>query len=165
MQARHLKWIAVIAALAAASAMMCAPAHAADGDTVTDDTVTLELRDVDVKTALEALFRGRGHSYSLSPDAQGIIIPTLLFEDVSFDVALKHLLNSAGLVRRIQDGIYQISKKPEVSSYAAQPPTAVTTEVAVDTTTISESTIEKIPLLNTGASEVLAIMSGNAQSG
>ena len=161
MQARHLQWIAILAALAAASAIVCAPALAQGTD---DEPITLELKGVAVDTALEALFRGRGHSFSLASDAQGII-PTLSFKDVPFKDALKNLLKSAGLVMRMDKGIYMISKKPVVSLSDITGTADTGTEVIVDTTTTSESRIEKVALSNTGAYEILAIMSGSGRGG
>jgi len=154
---RFTKWIAVFMAVTAASALICSVALAVPEDT---KPVTLDLADVDVQAAIQSLFRGTGHNYSLSADVNGII-PSLSFKDVPFNVALKNLLKAANLVYRIQDGIYQISKKSEVTT-TAEPVASTAAETAVDTTTTVETTIEKVSLQNANPREILALMKAAA---
>ena len=141
----------------------CAMALAAAED---NSPVSLDLKDADVKSAIESLFRGRNRNYSITQDVTGVI-PSLSISGVSFDVALKSLLKSAGLVYRVENSVYIISKKPEVSAAALVDTSVVvgTDASAVDTTTTVESIIDKIPLMNTGASEILAIMQGTGTNG
>ncbi|NLN75610.1 MAG: hypothetical protein GX139_04825 [Armatimonadetes bacterium] len=160
-----VKYIALIIAVVLAGSLACCVALAADED---DTPVTLELKDADVRSAIESLFRGRNRNFSVSQDVSGTI-PSLSITGVSFDNALKSLLKSAGLVYRVENGVYMINKKPDVSATAALDAAALTaTEAAstVDETTTVESIIDKVPLNHTGASQILAIMQGsNSSSG
>ncbi len=128
--------------------------------------VSLDLKDADVKSAIESLFRGRNRNYSIAQDVSGVI-PSCSITGLPFDQALKSLLKSAGLVYRVENSVYIISKKPDVSAAALVDTSAVAPvdTAAVDTTTTVESIIDKIPLSNTGASEILAIMQGNGVNG
>ena len=162
MQTRYLKWIAVFTAVVIASALVCALAFAAPE--VDNSPVTLELKDVDIQTALTALFRGRGHSFSLAPDVKGVV-PTLYFKEVPFKQALKNLLKSAGLVASFQNNVYTIKKKPQLTDYTNTAADTDVEEVEVDDTTTVETSIEKIPLNHSSASEILATMSGQSNQG
>ena len=86
--------------------------------------------------------------------------------DVPFDQAFKSLLKTAGLVYRIEGGVYMITKKPDANPYTSTVDTGLAAvapgaETAIDTTTTVESIIDKVPLNNMGATEMLGIMSGN----
>jgi hypothetical protein len=141
----------------------CAVAFAAVDDSA---PVSLDLKDVEVKSAIDALFRGRGKNFSVSQDVSGII-PSLSISNVPFDSALKSLLKTAGLVYRIESSVYMISKKPDANPYAAAADTsaaaaATSTDPTIDTTTTVESVIDKVPLSNMGASQMLGIMGGDS---
>lgn len=124
--------------------------------------INLELSDVDARAAIKMLFQSTGRNYAIDPDVLGTI-PSLSFKDVPFDQALKSLLKSAGLVYRMDGDIYIIQKKPDVTNLNAN--TAPPTEMAVvETTATEETTIEKVPLNNVGASELLDMMSGTGGS-
>lgn len=159
------KCVAILVVALILSGLACAVAFAA----VDENTpVTLDLKDVEVKAAIDALFRGRpGKNFSISQDVSGII-PSLSISNVPFDAALKSLLKTAGLVYRIENNVYMISKKPDANPYAAatDPSAAAVTgaEAAIDDTTTVESVIDKVPLSNMGASQMLSIMSGNSNS-
>ncbi len=150
--------IAVFMATLFVAGLACAVAFAAEDNS----PVSLDLKDADVKSAIESLFRGRSRNYSVSQDVSGII-PSLSISGVPFDQALKSLLKSAGLVYRVENNVYMISKKPETSTMPTVDPGAAAAldPGAVDTTTTVESVIDKVPLSNTGASQILAIMKGN----
>ena len=154
--------MALCVAAVAALAMACA-VYAADASS---QPVNLELKDVDAKAAIEALFKNSGRNYAIDGEVQGTVIPSVSFRDVAFDQALRNLLKTAGLVYRVDGDIYLISRKPTVAMNPAAGTAAITTEVAaVDTTTAEETTIEKVPLSNTGASEILSLMGGGGSSG
>jgi len=134
---------------------------------VDNTPISLDLKDADVKSAIESLFRGRGVGFSIATDVSGTI-PLFSISGVPFDQALKSLLKTAGLVYRVENGVYMITKKPDVSTYGTtdiNSGVATTTDTTVDNTTTVESIIDKIPLSNCGASEILAIMSSNGQNG
>ncbi len=159
--------LAILTATLLIGLLACAVACAAVDNSA---PVTLDLKDVEVKSAIDALFRGRpGMNFSVSQDVSGII-PSLSISNVSFDSALKSLLKTAGLVYRIENGVYMISKKPDAATYApAADPGAAAAAVpgmvaVIDDTTTVESTIDRIPLTNMSATQMLGIMSGNNNS-
>lgn len=158
-----VRYIAILIAMTLVAGFGCSVAvMAADDDT----PVTLELKDADVRSAIESLFRGRSRNYSISQDVSGII-PSLSISGVSFDNALKSLLKSAGLVYRVENSVYMINKKPDTSATSmldAAAATAADTTALDETTTVEESIIDKIPLNNTGASQILAIMQGSGSN-
>lgn len=156
---------ALLTMAALVGGLACAGAFAAVDD---GSPVTLDLKDVEVKSAIDALFRGRpGMNFSVSQDVSGIV-PSLSISNVPFDAALKSLLKTSGLVYRIENGVYMISKRPDASSYAGttEPGAAAAVPGAVamiDSTTTVESTIDRVPLTNMSATEMLSIMNGGNQ--
>jgi len=147
--------------------MLVVPAAAQVNGASQDDTVNLDLKDVDVRAAIEALFRGTGKNYAIDPNVSGTI-PSVQFRNVPFETALKNLTRSAGLVYRIDNAsnIYIITKKPDVSTATSSvtsqlPSVSSSTSTYVDTTTTErEVKIEKIPLNYASASEILDMLGG-----
>ncbi|MCE5313521.1 MAG: hypothetical protein ABFD49_01955 [Armatimonadota bacterium] len=131
----------------------------------TSESISLDLKNIDVKSAIEAMFRNAGKNFSMDQNVEGII-PLVSFTDVPFDTALKSLTKSAGLVFRIDHDIYLISKKPEVdkaaSVYTSSPPPPPEVEAPKSS---SDVVIDKVPLNYSSPSEILAIMSGSTQYG
>lgn len=158
------KYFALIVAVTACTASVVVGSLAADNGKTTN--IELTLQDGDVRAAIQAFFQAAGVNYAIDPEVQGVV-PSLSFKGVPFEVALRSLVKAAGLVYRVSDGIYIISKKPEVSTTTTSlstAPSTTTETTVVDTTTAEETIIEKVPLSNTGASEILAMMSGNTSS-
>ena len=121
--------------------------------------VNLDLKDTDVKAAIEALFRGTGKNYSIDSNVSGTV-SALSIKDVPFDTALRSLTKSAGLVYRQDGGVYLISVKPDTSNLASVS-MPISDLPSVDATTDEpEIKIEKIPLNNVGANEILSILGG-----
>jgi hypothetical protein len=150
--------LAAIVLLAVASVAYAAEAN--------NQPVNLDLKDVDAGAAIEALFKNTGRNFAIDQDARGVVVPSLSFKDVPFDQALRSLIKTAGLVFRVDGDIYLISKKPAITANPTGPYAAVSTDVAVvDTTTAKETTIQKVPLSNTGASEILSLMGGGGSGG
>ena len=109
--------------MASAASVACLAMVEAPEDNVTietsdpEDRVTIEFRDMDIREALENLFRGRGLSFSLAADVSGKI-PYLTFRDVPFREAFKSLLMTAGLVMRRDAHVYMIARKPGYDPWA-----------------------------------------------
>lgn len=154
-----IRYIALFIVVALVVGMICSVALAAEED---NSPVTLDLKDADVRSAIESLFRGRNRNFSISQDVAGSI-PSLSITGVPFDQALKSLLKSAGLVYRVENSVYMINKKPDTSATATLDAAALTAgdSATIDETTTVESIIDKVPLNNTGASQILAIMQGS----
>jgi type II secretory pathway component GspD/PulD (secretin) len=156
---KYKRWIVVLLAVAIASGLICAVCSAADNE----ELVTIDLKDVDAKTAIDVLFKSTGRQFAVDAQVTGYI-PIFSVKDTPFDVALKTLCKTAGLVYRVDNNIYIISKKPDTTEMMRQPESVPTELAAVDTTTTAESIIDKIPLSHTGASELLNMMNGNANN-
>lgn len=160
MRTKSIKWVAVFLAVVVCSGLLIVPVFAAGND----QPITMNLKDVDVKQALEALFMLAGRAYVIEQNVSGVM-PSVSFNNVTFETALKSLVRSAGLVYREDGEVISVMKKPEVPPTTAVSSMAnVMTDVAVDTTVTTETTIEKIPLNYAGASEILSMMNGDWES-
>lgn len=156
MRERYHKLIRTALAAAALTSAACAMTFAQ----ATSSNVTLDLKDVDVRSAIESLFRGTGKNFAIQGDVQGII-PGLSVRDVPFETALKGLAKAADLTYRIDGDIYLIQKKQAVVEAVPQ---IATEEVYIEEPLVEESIIDKVPLSHTGASELLSMMSGDWDS-
>jgi len=103
---RHFGWLFLIAACAATA--ICIGGPVAAQAQATNGNVNLELKDTEVKSAVEVLFRNTGKNFSIDSNVTGTI-GALSIKDVPFDAALKSLTKSAGLVYRVDGGVYIIS--------------------------------------------------------
>ena len=146
----------------------CAGVLAADGTEtaaveVAEDRVTLDLKDVSVRAAIEALFRNSGKNFAIDGNVSGTI-SVLSFRDVPFKTALRNLTKSNGLVHRQDGKLYVISKRPEREIAIRTPQDLPQTDDYVEEPRASETMIiEKIPLYHSSASEILAVMGGGAR--
>lgn len=81
--------------------------------TPVENRVSLDLPAGTIKSALEALFKGSGKTYVLpEPIAYQPTAP-LSIVDVSFDLALRCVCTSSGLISKSEDGQYIISAAPQ----------------------------------------------------
>jgi len=81
--------------------------------------VTLEMKDVPMRRALQTLFEGSGLQHAVEPAVPDYPI-TLCIHDAPFDVALRQLMNLApGATYRREGDIYVIGMRP---APAAKPP-------------------------------------------
>lgn len=125
------------------------------------DLVSLDIRDIDVKAAIQALFRNSDRNYSIEASVSGTV-PAMSIKDAPFETALKTLAKSTGLVwRRDTDGIYIISKKPETTPVVDRPVDPGSSQLIVDQPITEETIIDKVPLNFSSATEILAAMSGD----
>lgn len=157
-------WLCVAVGCATLILSIGAPILAA-GTSQTATNVNLELKDTDVRSALEALFRNTGKNYAIDAKVQGTI-SALSIKDVPFDSALKSMAKSAGLVFRQDAGVYIISLRPDTDQNANPGVSPVAEVTPVDPTTAEpEVRVEKISLNNVSASEILAILQGGNLNG
>jgi hypothetical protein len=113
-----------------------------------NDRVSLDLRDVPIRDALDALFNGRDVGYVLDNSvAQTPVTVNATIRDQPFDVALSTILRAAGLRATRQQGIYTIALRQQDTTQAAAPQPTTPDITATDTTT-QPSTIAKIPLFH-----------------
>ncbi|MHB9036087.1 MAG: secretin and TonB N-terminal domain-containing protein [Armatimonadota bacterium] len=162
MEKAVIKWqvVAIVATVLATAA--CLPAAEMTSLAKSSETISLDLKDVDVRSAIEAVFRNTGKNFALDPNVAGTI-PSVSFRDVPFETALKSLTKTAGLVFRMDQNIYLISKKPEVASApeSVGPPSG-SPEVESPTSS-PDVVIDKVPLNYSSPSEILAVMGGGGR--
>ena len=163
METGHVKWTIMFVIVVLLIGLVPTAVCAAESN----ELITIDFKDLDVNAAIEAMFRNTGRNFAIDPEAKDIRVGSLSFKGVPFDTALKNLLKSAGLTYRMDANIYLISKKA-TSAFGLVPgaPTAPTSDplAAVDVTTTQETIIDKVPLSNAGASEILNMMGGNTGS-
>jgi type II secretory pathway component HofQ len=84
--------------------------------------VTLDLREIPFRQALEALFQGTGEQYAVEPSVPNTPI-SLRIRDVDFVTALRALVRLAGVTYRREvgaaGGLYIIGTRPEPVRLAA----------------------------------------------
>jgi len=150
-----------------------APAAPAAGASTDDKSITIELKDVDIRSAIDALFKGTGKNYTVAEEVQGVV-GSVSFRDVPFDTALRNLLSSTNLVYRVVDGIYQITRRSQVRSGGAAAGAlttpglgaiATTPGATTETTTTKDTILDKVSLVYSSASEIYGLMSGNYNQG
>lgn len=143
-----------------AAVLMIPISGAAFAQQTAQPNVNLDLKDTDVKSAIEALFRGTGKNYSIDSNVTGTI-SALSIKDVPFETALKSLTKSAGLVYRQDGGVYLVSVRPDTSNLVAASSPIPEAPYIDATTDEPEIKIEKIPLNNVSATEILSILNNS----
>lgn len=150
-------FLAVVLLLAAAVAAAAAPEPAAEPG------ITLELRDADARSALEALFRAGDKQFVLESGVSGSV-GSVSFKDTPFESALRQLTRSAGLTYRIVDGCYTVGvkQKPQIETAPTPAP-----YVLQDLPVVAEDTIvEKVRLFHTSAYDIITtLQQGQAAGG
>jgi hypothetical protein len=99
------------------AASLSTPARAQG--TGTQHNVSINLQNGDIRSALDALFKGSGLNYTIDPTVAGTI--TISLRDVPFDVALRSILRAANppLTYSVSDNVYQI--KPRSNNFIGNP--------------------------------------------
>ena len=111
-----------IALVCVMTAALCGVAAAQNGENVKepaltaqpvaaqDENMTLEVMDAEVRVALSLLFRGKPDaSFVVESGVQGRV--TVNVRNVTWNVALRSIVNSAGLDYEVQDNVYYIRPK------------------------------------------------------
>src|SRR3569833_2287652 len=80
------------AALLVGSLALATPVHAQAGNT--DKKATLNLKDVPLRSAIDALFQGTGLQYSVDPNVLNVPVP-LNIRDIGLQAALRLLVRQA----------------------------------------------------------------------
>lgn len=86
--------------------------------------VTLVLKETPIREAFEQLFSGSGKRFVMDQPVQGVI--SMQLTEVPFGDALRTLATSAGLVVRLENGIYRLSPDFRMSPAGAGPRPAPT---------------------------------------
>jgi hypothetical protein len=88
------------------------PAEAVSAPARAGRRLTLDLRGVPFRRALEPLFEGSGRQYAVTPDVRDILV-TLNLRDADFQTAFETLLRLAGATYRQEGNMYVIrSRRP-----------------------------------------------------
>lgn len=151
-----VSYLLVLAVITATALMISAPIFA-------EDTLSLDLKDVSIQTAIESIFRNTGKNYTIDPNITGTM-PSVSLNNVPFDQALKSITKSAGLVYRVESNIYVITKRPDVTPISDTLQTKSYDDTPVVEPATEETIIEKVPLNYTGATEIIQLMQGNTST-
>ncbi|MHB8636355.1 MAG: hypothetical protein ACYC96_07775 [Fimbriimonadaceae bacterium] len=120
---KQLLLLTLLAAIAMGGAPLKAHAQTTGGGTgdVSNQVIaSLDLEDVDVRDAIRALFKNVNANYVVAPEVQGTV--TVQLKSITFEVALRNILDQVKATYRIEGGIYNIIKRDE-----GPPPTTDTT--------------------------------------
>ncbi|MDH7602598.1 MAG: STN domain-containing protein [Armatimonadota bacterium] len=79
-----------------------------------DKIVNLELKDVSIEEAIDAIFRGSNVPYAVRPGISGRV-KELKLRGLTVDDAIKALADAAKAVVRVENGVYVIEPKPAAS--------------------------------------------------
>ena len=125
-----MKWLTVLSVLGLVGGvtLLDAPGVAvAQGVAV--PTVTVDLRDVPIRTALEDLFRSVRVDYSIDPAVAGSV--HLQATDVPFETALKLILRASvmPLMYSKDGGVYVVKPRPVAANGAPVPVAAAQADV------------------------------------
>ena len=107
-------WKFLLAAAMAAALMAGAPTKGlAQADPSQTPIPSLELEQADVREALRQLFRSVNVSFSIAPDVQGTV--TLSLRNVTFETALRNILNQVDATYRVEGGVFQIIRREMIT--------------------------------------------------
>jgi len=125
-----------------------------------DRSYTIDLKDVDCVTAIEALFKGSDKSFTVENGSYGRML-TLHLKDVDFDSALRVITRACGLVFKINDGAYVISPKPTPIPTSDYNPVNVITKPQLTPIETSKPILDKFQLTHTGPANILNQLGNN----
>ena len=154
-----------VAALAVGSCLGTLAAYSpqsalAQGTSTATKKVSLNLVQQPVQTALRLLFSSQGLNNSIDQDVQGYV--TINVNDVSFDVALRALLNAANppLMYDLTGNVYHISVKRDT-------PTVIPTQQPVNTSALTAEGVHayRIPIDHYDAYIIAQIAAGAGSRG
>lgn len=128
-------------------------------------TISVDFRDMQLRDALDTLFKGTGYNHMVTPEAvQAAPTVTLSLQDVTFDNALNILVRTAGLkCHKDRDtGVYIVeARTPEVS----QAPTAApATALDMAPELVSQVQIEKIVVNYADSVDIYGALSGQGSN-
>ena len=130
----------------------------------TEQSITINLKNIDIRSAIDAVFRNSDKNYAVAADVQGNI-GTISLNNVPFDIALRNILNSFNLVYHITDEIYQIRKKSPIKSIETISIPIEQNTLTIETTSEKDIIIDTINLNYSTPSEILALMGYNGNNG
>ncbi|MGQ9696378.1 MAG: STN domain-containing protein [Armatimonadota bacterium] len=153
------------ALMLAVVAVLAATAVWAQSGSSSDDRVTLNVKDGNIRDVLELLFKGRNASFVVDPQVYQVA-PAINASvvDQPFEVALRSILNASGLKYVKSQNVYTITVKTPTTETTTTP-TAPPVETTTETTTRASVTVAKIPLMRADPAEVAQVFGGTVISG
>lgn len=139
-------WLAaggLAAALLISPGSTAAQALAAPAAVATDRTVTLNLQDTPLRTALQMLFAGSGLQHAVENAVPNVPV-TLQIRDLPFQTALRTLVRLAGVTFQKEGEIFIVRQRPlapEPTPSVFEPPAPI--EIAAGA---GGEAVEKIPI-------------------
>lgn len=116
--ARTIKLVLLIALITAAVSLQ-AQTDQSPAASKNAALVSIELKDLPVKDAIDALFQGTGRSYFILPGVTGRVVD-LKLKGITFDEALKALTDAAGLAYTVEDGVYTVGPVAKIAVIAPE---------------------------------------------
>jgi hypothetical protein len=104
-----MRWLLPVILLISLASL---PVHSLAAAPAAEQNVSIELKEVPFRQAVERLFRGTGMAYTIEPDFPDVPI-TLRLQDVPFAVALRSLTRLADGTFRRQNGKWVIGRRQE----------------------------------------------------
>lgn len=77
--------------------------------------INMELKDMPLPDAIDALLKDTGISYSIEPNAQQLKV-TAVLKSIPLDSAFKGVMKAAGAVYRVENNVYRIALRPVFST-------------------------------------------------
>jgi len=146
---RYIVPVSMLAVLLMGPALKPALAQQNTGDNV--KRVTVNFKDVDVKSAISMLFDGSGQNYAFEPGVSGTVNKKLV--DLPFPDALSAVLKAANLTMRKDKAVYIIGPQKEAPPVALIAPPAVVKETPKAT---PKKQVIKIPVGYADAFDIAA---------
>ena len=84
---------------------------------------SVEFHQTDVRKCLRVLFESAKISYSIAPDVQGTV--TVSLKNVRFETMIESLLRQVDATYRVEGGVYEIIKRPNIGTAYQIPPITV----------------------------------------
>ena len=142
----------------AISLMAVAPSAMAQNDPSNTRIPSLELNQADVRDALSTLFNNvKDVSYMVAPDVVGVV--TARLKDVTFETALRNILQQVNATYRVEGGVYQILLK-EVPNV-----TGGTTTPDLPTTSTDNKVTLRIKIRSSDPAYIIGMLNGSFQPG
>jgi type II secretory pathway component GspD/PulD (secretin) len=147
---RYILPVGMLAVLLMGTALKPAIAQQNAGDNV--KRVTINFKDVAIKSAIDMLFEGSGQNYAFEPGVTGTVNVKLV--DIPFPDALSAVLKAANLTMRKDKAVYIIGPQKEAPPVVLAPPPAVVKEAAKPA---PKKVVIKIPVGYADAFDIAAV--------
>lgn len=163
MASRHI-WLILAASIALLAGSVPA-ILAEDAKSSGEPKVSLELRNAPVTEALRMLFKTNPGANYVIESGGDQIVRSIKLTKVSFNAALKTILNSAGLTYRMVDDVYTIG--PKQQAVISAPEQIIVPHITTETLPApsqQKTVTEKIPVLYSDVYDMTSFLYGQPGS-